>query len=649
VTALRADTARSECRPVSKWGDYEGNYCIDEYDTGVVDPHITIKYNVSVTNAATGQTISRNATVPYGTVIKYAFTPHVYRDVNWFAAARWYDSPYGDWVANGARPSGSLCQDKNYVDTYSSSEDFEEVYAALSVGPPAESFVINGGTCLAGGSGDGTYQTCTMDTPGVADAKFYFATTTGKMYMGETGIDGDYCYGGYTNIPLSYTDSPDGDTRWRTNGQPWILTIPTQVLDYPITVQAATSTGLNLPPAVSVISSNASCTVGQAFSFTMQSTDPNGDQIHYGVDWTGDGAIDQWFPPTGYVPSGTSQSASRTYSTSGLNTVFVTAFDFLGATSTPATYSFQCDMPPSCSNGLDSTQYPSCSCPSGQVQVGNICMVSACPNGLDSTQYPSCTCPAGYTQSGSSCVACTPSSYTCSTLKSSIDNCNNVTTCDQNQICSSGTCVACTPSSYTCSTLKSSIDNCNNVTTCDQNQICSSGVCVACTPSSYSCVGPNNVVDNCGNNTHCPQGSTCSAGVCGPVQCYPKYFCSGNDLYYQDQQCTNTKTQSCSWGCSAGQCLPQPEPTLKLSASPLLIQKGYPVTVTWSTTLVDSCIVTGSNGDLWTAVSAATTSSPLSGQTIFAAQCHATNGSILTKAITVNTIPIFCEPGAPGC
>ncbi|MEA3458468.1 MAG: PKD domain-containing protein, partial [Candidatus Thermoplasmatota archaeon] len=39
----------------------------------------------------------------------------------------------------------------------------------------------------------------------------------------------------------------------------------------------------------------------------VSATDPDGDQIKYGVDWDNDGTVDQW---TGLVPSGTQQSIS---------------------------------------------------------------------------------------------------------------------------------------------------------------------------------------------------------------------------------------------------------------------------------------------------------------------------------------------------
>src|SRR5947207_2160940 len=107
--------------------------------------------------------------------------------------------------------------------------------------------------------------------------------------------------------------------------------------------------------------------------------------------------------------------------------------------------------------------------------------------------------------------------------------------------------------------------------------------------------------------------------------------------------------QSCSWGCSAGQCLPEPVPSLTFTMSPLLIQKGYTVTVSWSTSLIDSCSITSNNSDSWTDTSGTKKpSKQIMGQTIFTASCISTDGSILTQSATVNLVPVFCgaQPGA---
>ena len=62
---------------------------------------------------------------------------------------------------------------------------------------------------------------------------------------------------------------------------------------------------------------------------------------------------------------------------------------------------------PGCSNGLNPSYAPSCTCPSGQTQSGAICVAipTSCTNGLDPRYLPSCACPSGRAQSGTECVA----------------------------------------------------------------------------------------------------------------------------------------------------------------------------------------------------------------------------------------------------
>jgi hypothetical protein len=43
------------------------------------------------------------------------------------------------------------------------------------------------------------------------------------------------------------------------------------------------------------------------------------------------------------------------------------------------------------------------------------------------------------------------------------------------------------------------------------------------------------------------------------------------------------------------------------------------------------------------------TSSPIIFQTTFTLQCLGIDGVTKTKTKTVNLVPVFCEPGTPGC
>ena len=86
----------------------------------------------------------------------------------------------------------------------------------------------------------------------------------------------------------------------------------------------------NSAPAVpSIPSGSASCAVGTAYSYSASATDPNNDQIKYTFDW-GDGTPQS---TTNLVNSGTSASASHTWSAAGSYPVKVMATDSKGAAS----------------------------------------------------------------------------------------------------------------------------------------------------------------------------------------------------------------------------------------------------------------------------------------------------------------------------
>ena len=141
------------------------------------------------------------------------------------------------------------------------------------------------------------------------------------------------------------------DTRY---AQPeFVLNVPSQSISCPITVVPATD-----GPTKPVVTAGA-CTVGTTFTVSFTSTDPNGRQLRYGIDWDADGTIDQFAPSSGYVNSGTTLTASRTYSLSGQKTVKVIAINDQGAQSPWATHS------------------PSvCACPAGYTLQGNTCVLA---------------------------------------------------------------------------------------------------------------------------------------------------------------------------------------------------------------------------------------------------------------------------------
>ncbi|MFO8132312.1 MAG: PKD domain-containing protein [Thermoplasmatota archaeon] len=100
-------------------------------------------------------------------------------------------------------------------------------------------------------------------------------------------------------------------------GQPNVTTAPEQ---------------LNDPPATPTIQGPSSGKAGTSYTYTFQSTDPDGDDINYCFTWgDGDGGC------TNYVSSGEEATVSHTWDNDGDYTVEVYAEDKGGAKSDTAT------------------------------------------------------------------------------------------------------------------------------------------------------------------------------------------------------------------------------------------------------------------------------------------------------------------------
>ena len=125
---------------------------------------------------------------------------------------------------------------------------------------------------------------------------------------------------------------------------------------------------------------------------------------------------------------------------------------------------------------------------------------------------------------------------------------------------------------------------------------------------------------------------------------------------HTDASCNvTTHTISCPTNafCVSGSatCLyPQPQPTQNgtLAVNPDLITKGHTVIVSWNITGVQSCTVTGSNGDSWsglTSGSTGKTSSAIQQQTIYTLSCVPFDPSApaFIETATVNFAPTYRE------
>lgn len=297
---------------------YDGTICFTCQGSGMApNPILAPNANVSVSYAATvsdnssGMAIASGATVTPGQVLKFQFTPHVYSDIYWFGTGYEVDSPYGDWSANAAPSAGVgyvngtqvvyQCLAKDLFMHFTTGSGYDD-FIPLEVAPPTESLTNTAGlSCNAAttDSGGNVTQICTVTAgSGSIAPNFNFASTYGRFYYRDNSSN--TCRGMNAAFITPST------------GPVYNVPISAATLSYPLSVVPA-----NQPPVTPTLSCPASGLTGQSLSFTVQGTDPNGDPIRYGMDWTNSNSVSEWVPSSGYVPSGTSQTVSHSWATAG--------------------------------------------------------------------------------------------------------------------------------------------------------------------------------------------------------------------------------------------------------------------------------------------------------------------------------------------
>ncbi|MEN9413359.1 MAG: hypothetical protein RLZZ342_446 [Candidatus Parcubacteria bacterium] len=358
---------------------------------GLSGVQVRVSYHAKVVRTDTGVVIPCGGSVSAGTPLRFSFEPHTYNDVYWVGSGYNADSPYGDWVAGSALPAGNICVSKNLVS--GPQKHTSQYYGTLSVAPPAKTIAGLPSGCTT--AADGVSKACTPTDTGTISAAFKFAPTTGKFY-GTGGIFGGsdadkrggplYCsnapqltlqkknlstscviedgrcpvswFGGYragsqTTCREWIDRNPNAHywMAWQTSYRHETCTtsytyanlnveVPAQSISCPITITPAATGGA--PTTPNLAAGAAACVVGTPYSFTMTSNDPDGDRVRYGIDWTADGTIDQFVPPSGYMTSGQSTTTRRTFSTAGNKTVRVLAQDEKGMMSGWSSLSFNC-------------------------------------------------------------------------------------------------------------------------------------------------------------------------------------------------------------------------------------------------------------------------------------------------------------------
>ena len=417
--------------------DSTGPNCTGDLTTfGFNNPNISIQYRAFIKDADTGEIIPPGGSVPVGTHLKLVFDKHVSEDIYWFGTGSFLDSPYGDWGNPDIVPPVQ-CLEKDFLETskwlyYSANGgDIQyKNYVPFIVREPVKNISGNDTSLLSCGALNGSEQDCTARAVGNIPLLFNFDTTVGKFYARWITFGRDVtkhgggtvgeCGGAKSALQIKRGGYWPGQTEWGASSWRTFygngtgsdhVEIGTESIPYPITI--VPPVGAPEEPTVT----STSCTVGTSLELAFTSTDPNGHRLRFGVDWDDDGMVDQFVPPSGYVPSGSEQSAKRTFAIPGEKHVAVMVENDRGARSEWTHYSFNCaednnnNNPPSpqqCSIGYV-YQDGACvftSCPVGYVKQGNACVFQDCPVGY-TLQNGACVwsgCPEGFIQQGNQCI-----------------------------------------------------------------------------------------------------------------------------------------------------------------------------------------------------------------------------------------------------
>lgn len=140
--------------------------------------------------------------------------------------------------------------------------------------------------------------------------------------------------------------------------------------------------------------------------------------------------------------------------------------------------------------------------------------------------------------------------------------------------------------------------------------------------------------------------------------CAPVYSCSGSAILYTNSSCSTSTTTTCvaPTFCSSGaSTCTNPTPDFvddgdysgHLQARPQVVRPGRTTRIHWNVDNVESCTVTGSNGDSWTALDSGNpgkVSSAISERTSYTLDCDTYGDTAFSpETIYVNVVPVFQE------
>lgn len=88
---------------------------------------------------------------------------------------------------------------------------------------------------------------------------------------------------------------------------------------------------------------------------------------------------------------------------------------------------------------------------------------------------------------------------------------------------------------------------------------------------------------------------------------------------------------------------------VQISVSPSLVRSGQRTVVRWNSAEMNSCTVTGTNGDRWTGLQGEEITRPITLRVTYTISCTSFDGRVLTDTAVVGLAPVMCEIGQLGC
>lgn len=318
-----------------------------KYFVTLQNTNVDIKYHTKITRTDTGEVIPCGGVVPEGTTIKCEIIPHDYTDIYWVGTGQYFDSPYGTWNNGAAKSSSNICVEKNFLleETRDDLVLKARHYVEMSVNPPTKT-ILNCGTIANG-------NTKTLNENTVIN--FNFSDTYAKFYFGYNLISNrNACWeisqlmeipsANGAKVPFYNSTNPSCRT-----GNTTLITAPFDGEYYQLNIPAQSSScqiNITVPgpaPSEPTITPLGNCITNSSMQITISGTDPENKQVKYAIDWDANGTIDQFAPSTGYVDSGTLQTVSKTYISTGLYSPKFKTINSSGASSAWVSSSFTCE------------------------------------------------------------------------------------------------------------------------------------------------------------------------------------------------------------------------------------------------------------------------------------------------------------------